>query len=158
MPLYPVADSSNWHNYGFTWERKEGTSVTSYILSWYYDGIKYTSLTITRKKSETTGNMIFSAEREVNGEQQLIWCTSSSPRCCTVESNRCNLALNVPMPLTEAEVMFDSLTNGFNNGYYLNVNLAAGGEGIGVYDPSIPGFPPLVLDGQICKLAISIVL
>ncbi|KTC83436.1 NHL repeat protein [Legionella cincinnatiensis] len=142
LPLYPVADSSNWHNYGFTWERKDGVSLTSYVLSWYYDGIKYTSLTITRKKSETTGNMIFSAEREVNGEQQLIWCTSSSPRCCTVESNRCNLVLNVPMPLTEAEVMFDSLTHGFDNGYYLNVNLAAGGEGIGVYDPSIPGFPP----------------
>ncbi len=141
MPLYPAADSSNWHNYGFIWEKKDGTSITRYVLSWYYDGIKYTSITITRCKSETTGNMIFSAEREVNGVQQLIWCTSSSPRCCTVESNRCNLALSVPMPLTEAEVMFDSLTHGFDKGYYLNVNLAAGGEGIGVYDPSIPGFP-----------------
>ncbi|WP_279253766.1 hypothetical protein [Candidatus Seongchinamella marina] len=145
--LYPQAEPENWHNYGFTWNQVNTTDALhktrTYTLNWYYDGKQYQSLSIARTEDYSSEeSTTYSAERTVGGQPTEIWCTSSSARCCTLESARCNIDVERDLPKSEAEVMFQALELGMSQGYYLNMNFAAGGAGIGVYDPVIGGFPP----------------
>ena len=153
MIVLCLREGKHWQtHYGFTWSKKDLRNLSqgtrTYTLSWYFDGEQYQTLSITRTVKEgPAASITYTAERSVGGQTTEIWCTSSSARCCTVESAtvesaRCDLDVTAELPATEAEVMFKSLEIGLEQGYYLNLNLAAGGSGIGVYDPDLGGFPP----------------
>lgn len=105
----------NWHKYGLEWNIEE-TKVT---LTWYFDGKPYFQIEMDKKDNKYVGLM-----RKLNGMKETAFFCQKWTSICPSKYG-----------ITLEEATYNSFQNGFgmnaeNEGYYLIINMAIGGNGV----------------------------